>query len=134
MNSWILIFAAVGLPGAIGLPGCRPGSLFVCKITRRLLDSFRKDVKGPLAKGFVIDRDGGTLLSFVAHKASIRYPRIGMASKPPSTQPQTPLTEDLWCPTCARAVRDPLVCGDCSAVLCRICGTPLESADELAFG
>ncbi len=28
----------------------------------------------------------------------------------------------------------PLVCGDCSAVLCRVCGTPLESADELAFG
>jgi len=34
----------------------------------------------------------------------------------------------------AKAVPDPLVCGDCSAVLCRVCGTPLESADELAFG
>jgi hypothetical protein len=41
---------------------------------------------------------------------------------------------DLWCPNCARVVDDPLVCGDCSAVICRICGTPLESADELAFG
>jgi hypothetical protein len=41
---------------------------------------------------------------------------------------------NLWCPTCARAVNDPLVCGDCSAVICRVCGTPLESADELAFG
>jgi hypothetical protein len=40
----------------------------------------------------------------------------------------------LWCPDCARVVDDPLVCGDCSAVICRICGTPLESADELAFG
>jgi hypothetical protein len=40
----------------------------------------------------------------------------------------------LWCPNCAREVNDPLVCGDCSAVICRICGTPLESADELAFG
>jgi hypothetical protein len=40
----------------------------------------------------------------------------------------------LWCPKCAKAVQDPLVCGDCSAVLCRVCGTPLESADELAFG
>jgi len=40
----------------------------------------------------------------------------------------------LWCPMCARAVSDPLVCGDCSAVICRVCGTPLESADELAFG
>lgn len=41
---------------------------------------------------------------------------------------------DLWCPVCARAVADPLVCGDCSAVICRVCGTPLESGDELGFG
>jgi hypothetical protein len=52
---------------------------------------------------------------------------------------ETPATETisdtrLWCPTCARAVDDPLVCGDCSSVICRICGTPLESPDELAFG
>jgi hypothetical protein len=40
----------------------------------------------------------------------------------------------LYCPSCARKVEDPLVCGDCSAVICRICGTPLESADELAMG
>ena len=40
----------------------------------------------------------------------------------------------LWCPNCARVVNDPLVCGDCSAVICRVCGTPLESPDELAFG
>jgi hypothetical protein len=48
--------------------------------------------------------------------------------------PENKKAGDLWCPTCARVVDDPLVCGDCSAVICRICGTPLESADELAFG
>jgi hypothetical protein len=48
---------------------------------------------------------------------------------PPGQQPVK-----LWCPACARPVDDPLVCGDCSAVICRVCGTPLESADELAFG
>jgi len=53
--------------------------------------------------------------------------------------PHQPATESrnsnkLWCPDCARAVDDPLVCGDCSAVICRVCGTPLESPDELAFG
>lgn len=42
--------------------------------------------------------------------------------------------ESLWCPTCGHAKDDPLVCGDCAAVICRICGTPLESPDELAFG
>jgi hypothetical protein len=47
-----------------------------------------------------------------------------------------PLANDaqLWCATCARVVLDPLVCGDCSAVICRVCGSPLESSDELAFG
>jgi hypothetical protein len=50
--------------------------------------------------------------------------------------PSPPLKEPirLWCPACARSVDDPLVCGDCSAVICRVCGTPLESPDELAFG
>jgi len=50
----------------------------------------------------------------------------------PNPPPQQPIR--LWCPTCARSVDDPLVCGDCSAVICRVCGTPLESPDELAFG
>ena len=40
----------------------------------------------------------------------------------------------FYCPTCAREVTDPLTCGDCSAVICRVCGTPLESPDELGIG
>jgi len=51
----------------------------------------------------------------------------------PNGQPG-PNAAQLWCATCARVVVDPLVCGDCSAVICRVCGTPLESSDELAFG
>ena len=42
--------------------------------------------------------------------------------------------EVLYCPVCAVEVNDPLTCGDCSAVICRRCGTPLESPDELAMG
>jgi len=41
---------------------------------------------------------------------------------------------DFYCPQCHRAVADPLVCGDCTAVICRICGTPLEQVDELGIG
>lgn len=40
----------------------------------------------------------------------------------------------LYCPVCAAEVSDPLTCGDCSAVICRRCGTPLESPDELGMG
>jgi len=40
----------------------------------------------------------------------------------------------LYCPQCAREVTDPLTCGDCAAVICRVCGSPLESPDELGIG
>ncbi len=40
----------------------------------------------------------------------------------------------LYCPTCAREVDDPLTCGDCAAVICRVCGTPLEMPEDLGIG
>jgi uncharacterized paraquat-inducible protein A len=42
--------------------------------------------------------------------------------------------EPLYCPNCEVQVTDPLVCGDCAAVICRRCGTPLEKVDELGIG
>jgi hypothetical protein len=55
-----------------------------------------------------------------------------MASNPePPTEPEPEL---LYCPKCAVEVSDPLTCRDCSAIICRRCGTPLESADELGMG
>ncbi len=45
---------------------------------------------------------------------------------------KTPAT--LYCPTCAREVDDPLTCGDCSSVICRVCGTPLEIPEDLGIG
>jgi hypothetical protein len=54
----------------------------------------------------------------------------GMATRPqPPDEP-----EPLYCPRCAAEVTDPLTCGDCSSVICRRCGTPLESPDELGMG
>jgi hypothetical protein len=40
----------------------------------------------------------------------------------------------LYCPSCAREIDDPLTCGDCSAIICRQCGTPLEMPEELGMG
>jgi hypothetical protein len=48
---------------------------------------------------------------------------------PPDSKPEL-----LYCPNCAIEVADPLTCGDCSAIICRRCGTPLESPDELGIG
>jgi len=52
------------------------------------------------------------------------------------TMPEAPAPEPqpLYCPKCGCEVTDPLICGDCSAVICRNCGTPLESPDELGIG
>jgi hypothetical protein len=41
---------------------------------------------------------------------------------------------EYYCPRCHTGVPDPLVCGDCSAIICRRCGTPLERVDELGIG
>jgi hypothetical protein len=51
-----------------------------------------------------------------------------------STPQPEPDPEPLYCPRCTQEVTDPLTCGDCSAVICRRCGTPLESPDELGMG
>ena len=48
----------------------------------------------------------------------------------PDAQP----ISDFYCPQCANAVTNPLVCGDCHALICRECGTPLERIDDLGIG
>lgn len=64
--------------------------------------------------------------------------RLWYSFLPMATRPQNPTPEpspgSLYCPNCAEEVTDPLTCGDCSSVICRRCGTPLESSDELGIG
>jgi len=48
-------------------------------------------------------------------------------------EPEAP-TARFYCPKCEQAVVEPLVCGDCQALICRACGTPLEEIDELGIG
>jgi hypothetical protein len=57
-----------------------------------------------------------------------------MATRPQNPSQPEPGPVSLYCPKCAKEVNDPLTCGDCSAVICRRCGTPLESPDELGIG
>jgi len=41
---------------------------------------------------------------------------------------------EFYCPQCNCGVTDPLICGDCSSIIYRRCGTPLERVDELGIG
>jgi len=47
---------------------------------------------------------------------------------------ETKIPTDFYCPRCHAPVADPLVCGDCAAIICRRCGMPLERVDELGIG
>jgi uncharacterized paraquat-inducible protein A len=42
--------------------------------------------------------------------------------------------ETLYCPECESVCDSPLVCGDCTAVICNKCGTLLEKVDDLGMG
>src|ERR1700694_190332 len=39
-------------------------------------------------------------------------------SEPEKSKRSSP--ESLYCPNCAREIPDPLICGDCSSVICRV--------------
>jgi hypothetical protein len=43
-------------------------------------------------------------------------------------------TTEYYCPQCRLPVADPLACGDCASLICRVCGTPLERIDDLGIG
>ncbi|MCL6507536.1 MAG: hypothetical protein K6T59_10955 [Bryobacteraceae bacterium] len=49
-------------------------------------------------------------------------------------EPPEAARQEFYCPRCDRTVGDPLICGDCAAMICRECGTPLERVDELGIG
>jgi hypothetical protein len=66
----------------------------------------------------------------------VQFSLMDIAPKPApeATQALGKTPAPFYCPVCATQVNDPLTCGDCSAVICRRCGTPLESSDELGMG
>jgi|SRR6266480_3244103 len=61
--------------------------------------------------------------------------RTIMLDWPSVSEPDNEIPKaDFYCPKCQVPVSDPLVCGDCSALICRRCGTPLERIDDLGIG
>ncbi len=49
--------------------------------------------------------------------------------------PEAPHPSDgFYCPQCQAECAQPLVCGDCQAVICNRCGAVLEEIDDLGIG
>ena len=67
-------------------------------------------------------------------KASFYVTVAKLMAQMPQPQSNVPKPSLLYCPRCGREVDDPLTCGDCSAVICRVCGTPLEMPEDLGIG
>jgi hypothetical protein len=57
-----------------------------------------------------------------------------MADKSPDEEVPEAAEAEFYCVECRKEVRQPLVCGDCGAVICRDCGKPLERVDDLGIG
>jgi len=69
------------------------------------------------------------MLQFLSNMTQTSEPEAELPS--PSGGDEAAL---FYCPQCALEVHDPLTCGDCAALICRRCGSPLESPDELGIG
>ena len=57
-----------------------------------------------------------------------------LMAQPPPAPSDGSGRNSFYCPNCAREVDDPLTCGDCSAIICRVCGSPLELPEDLGIG
>ena len=75
---------------------------------------------------------GKQRIDLAADLSSCRFILEGKGKHVDETEEQE--SQPLYCPVCGVDVPDPLVCGDCAAVICRKCGTPLEKVDELGIG
>jgi hypothetical protein len=96
------VFAAVGLPNAVSLPGSRPGRLLVGKIAGFFANPIRKDVERPFAPA-LIERGRGPWVSFCLHAFWIEKrveARDGI--EPPNKVLQT-LPFSFWVPRPVRS-------------------------------
>ena len=83
-------------------------------------------------------RDPGSLIDSAWRVLQAELDRRGLKPGRQKTAAQTserdePLDEgtETLCPGCGRAVTDPLMCGSCSTMICRLCGTPLDITGQV---
>ncbi len=76
-------------------------------------------------------RDSSTLVESAQAALRREVDKRGLKPEPlPADTAEDP-DSAFYCPVCERAVTDPLTCGECSATICRLCGSPLRMHTEL---
>jgi hypothetical protein len=76
-----------------------------------------------------VARDSSDLVE--AAKAALGKELDKRGLKPPLAQREAADPKLAYCPSCDREVDDPLTCGECSSVICRVCGTALRMPGDL---
>jgi len=80
--------------------------------------------------------DARTLVDPAQRALQHEMDKRGLKLEPPPApqhleDPDEDPSSGFYCPSCERAVKDPLSCGECTATICRVCGTPLEISEEI---
>jgi len=105
---------------------------------RSLLNSFREDIERPLAEGPCCRPVRWDSVDFVAHIAEHTLSSYWNGQQTtPDLQPQSTTNNRLWCPTCARAVHDPLVSAiapQSSAAFCGLRSNRLTNSPSAIHG
>jgi hypothetical protein len=76
-------------------------------------------------------RDGGNLVDAAQTALQHELDKRGLKLESPPTGKVDDPDSGFYCPSCDRGVTDPLICGECSTSLCRVCGTPLRISEDL---
>lgn len=78
-----------------------------------------------------IARDSADLMESARTALQLELDKRGLKLESPAESTVDDTDWLLYCPTCNHTVKDPLTCGECTTVICRVCGTPLRMPDYL---
>jgi len=70
-----------------------------------------------------LSKESASLVDIARNALQSEMERRGL--KPEVFKPAETV-EAPFCSGCGRKMTDPLTCGSCSALICRVCGTPLD--------
>ena len=78
-------------------------------------------------------KDSSTLIESAQAALQRELDKRELKPEPPETSSTEDSDSGFYCLTCKKRVSDPLACGECSTLICRICGTPLRMPEDADY-
>jgi hypothetical protein len=76
-------------------------------------------------------REARTLVDSAQTALRHEMDKRGLKTESPPAHADEDPSSGFYCTSCAREVKNPLTCGECSTTICRVCGTPLRISENL---